>query len=370
MNYLTTILLIIAVGSIWAVIMSVASAYRASREARNTIFPVIREEAVFRQRWANLLAMLFSTLALLAMGGWWFTGRLTGSNQTELVATQANTPEVVAVLPQPVDTPIAPVPVAQPNTSEAAAVAPQPNTPEAAAALPLDTPTAAVIVSTELPPTEIPPLPTDTPLPPPTDTPAPTVTETPLPATPTLTSTSVVVRVSTSIPSPTPIASTSNPLTTAGAAAIVTDPEVLAMLNVTTVTSRVALVSAVTTTNVVLVKQTPSVVMSSSVVAQPKFGPLIFTTTPDSTIKNSQHLFPSNTERIYAMFPYSDMQDGYSFKVIWSYQGKVLWSDEKPWQLGPAASSFTFINNFGSGVYVVELYVNNLRVLTDNFEIQ
>ena len=101
-------------------------------------------------------------------------------------------------------------------------------------------------------------------------------------------------------------------------------------------------------------------------------GPIKFGTdiTGDHQIVNPKAIFPSETEAIYASYPFSGMSKGLDFAAIWYHNGIELAREETEWQFGDKATSFSFIRPRGPGLYKLELYVNDTVVATKLFEIR
>lgn len=151
---------------------------RSAREARSTLFPIVREEETLRSGRARVGAFLLVALAALFLGGWLATLRLAGpdsSNLADVASAQATEPTVVLfaveTLPPP---PTAAGPLQTPP-SPLEPAAPLPGEP------PTFTPVTVVGVTPEPTATPLPPTatPTSTPLPP---TATSTATPTPTPA--------------------------------------------------------------------------------------------------------------------------------------------------------------------------------------------
>ena len=177
MSLLSWLLVTLAGFSLAMMVVSLTIASRSSREARATIFPIVREEEAIRARRARITASLMSVIAAIMAGAFFLSGQI----PSPTVLPQPATAGVVAVveslavetavpteMPVPTETPVPPV--AEPQLREE-------TTPSVDQTLPTAQPTA----SETLPPTM-----TVTPLPPsPTSTLAPTSTATPVPPSPT-----------------------------------------------------------------------------------------------------------------------------------------------------------------------------------------
>jgi hypothetical protein len=182
MSLLSWLLVTLAGFSLAMMVVSLTIANRSSREARATIFPIVREEETIRARRARITASLMGVIAAIMAGAFFLSGQI----PSPTVLPQPATAGVVAAVeslavetPVPTETPVPPV--AEPQIREEA-------TPSAGQTLPTAQPTA----SETLPPTR-----TVTPLPPSsTSTLAPTSTATPVPPSPTPAGTPVPAPVS------------------------------------------------------------------------------------------------------------------------------------------------------------------------------
>lgn len=164
MSLLSWLLVTLAGFSLALMVVSLTIANRSSREARATIFPIVREEETIRAQRARITASLMGVIAAIMAGAFFLSGQI----PSPTVLPQQPTAGVVAVVESlavetavPTETPV-PL-VAEPQTRDEA------------------TPTAQPTASETLPPTM-----TVTPLPPgPTSTLAPTSTPTTVPPSPT-----------------------------------------------------------------------------------------------------------------------------------------------------------------------------------------
>ena len=332
---LPTILLILAATSIGATVISILIAFRSEREARSAIFPIVREEETIRARRARIYIFAWSAITALFLGGWLASLRLI--DDSALVASD----EAVSPVDEPAPVTEDEAGLTESATTEVEAEAAQ---PVAVVTQPLDTPTVQTLStatvpaeSAELPTvTEAASAPTATPLvaPPPvtsnpTATPAPptaTVTNTPLPPT------------ATDTPEPTV---TPTPTDTSTPAAFV-------------------------------VIQVPTTGPRTPAPPGARMGPLQFATeiTDDAEALDASDLFPIGVSTIYAVFPYSGMEDGLDFRVIWYQNGTELWRDESEWEWGDEARFFSFFNSPTEGLYKVELRVNDSILATGLFEVR
>ena len=323
MSLVPTILLILAAVSIGAMVIAAVVSLRSGREARSTLFPIIREEEAARSRRARVAVFVLSALTALFLGGWLATLRLANFNAPVLTSGDTpapiGTPVVVAV---PTD-----IPPISPETSSAQPASALPAAPtlapptEIPAALSLAAPAQAA-ESEPLPVVE---LPTFTPvvvveL----ATPSPTATVTPVPPSPTPTAT------------PSPVPPTATPTLPAPGAYFPTS-----------------------------VARTP---------APPgaKIGPIEFASgiTEDVTAINPDRRFPASVKSIYAVYSYSGMKNGLDFTAVWYHNGLEISRGSEEWRWGPEASSYSYFNPPGEGLYKLELYINDSVLATGLFEVR
>lgn len=319
---LPTILLIAAAVSLGAMALAVIISFRSEREARSAIFPIVREEETIRAQRARLNIFVWAAVSALFLGGWLASLRLIENPVTAVAETEPTPTEAVVEVSAPPTEVTAPeVVVEQPTVVVEQPVAllptesPTPFSPTHTPA-PIATVEAVVPAPTAEPATAGP---TATPtLVPPTatNTPAPTATNTPLPT---------ATATATNTPSPTPFLA--------------------------------ALISSGSRT------PAPS---------GAKMGPIELSAeiTDEIEAVNPASTFPDETEVIYAVFPYSGMQDGVDFRVIWYQNGIELWRDETQWQWGDQARFFSFFRDPNQGLYKVELQVNDSVLASKLFEVR
>ena len=101
-------------------------------------------------------------------------------------------------------------------------------------------------------------------------------------------------------------------------------------------------------------------------------GPIQFATEISSNNEaiNPKDVFPEGVDTVYAVFPYSGMQNGVDFKVVWYQNGQELWRDESEWAWGDEARFFSFITTPDEGLYKLELHVNDSILASSLFEIR
>jgi hypothetical protein len=101
-------------------------------------------------------------------------------------------------------------------------------------------------------------------------------------------------------------------------------------------------------------------------------GPIQFATeiTEEFEAVNPNDVFPNGSGTIYAVYPFSGMQKEVDFKSVWYRNGVELARDESKWQWGERARSYSFLVPRGTGLYKLELYVNDSVVASGLFEIR
>jgi hypothetical protein len=313
MTSLPNILLILAAISAGATAIAALIALRSAREARRTIFPIVREEESVRAQRARISIVVWLAVTALFLGGWLAALRLTTTGSPSQISDAGSAqPDETVVAVFTTETPLADNDVPSPTTTQSPAteaVAPTitPKPPNTTTSLPSATPTLEPPTFT---PSPVPPTatPTHTSVPP---TATPTETLTPAPPTPTPTSLADAARI------PTPAPRTPAP---PGA----------------------------------------------------RMGPIQFATdiTDDIQAINPDTLFSRNTETIYAVYPYSGMEDGLDFTALWYRNGVELVREEREWDFGDKAYSYSFLMPPGVGLYKLELLVNDSVLATKLFEIR
>jgi hypothetical protein len=81
-------------------------------------------------------------------------------------------------------------------------------------------------------------------------------------------------------------------------------------------------------------------------------------------------VFPKDVKEIFAVYPVRGMQRGLPVRVVWYLNGVELARQEGQWEWATNTRSFTFFTPKGSGLYKLELYVNDTIVATNLFEVQ
>jgi hypothetical protein len=167
MSLLSWLLVILAGLSLAAMVVSITIANRSAREARSTIFPVVREEETVRARRARITTSVMGVIAAIMAGAFFLSGQLpslsvpTLPSPAEFVAivespvTEVVSPEVEMIAPAvPTETPLPPTeePIEAQKTPASSQVIL--STPQS---LSEETPTPLAT------PTPVPPAPTPTP---------------------------------------------------------------------------------------------------------------------------------------------------------------------------------------------------------------
>lgn len=173
MSLLSWLLVTLAGLSLAIMVVSLTMATRAAREARATIFPIVREEETVRSRRARIVASVTGVIAATLAGAFFVNGQF---DEFPLPTfTSRPSPEVVALGESPV------AEVTVPAT-----------TPETVVVLETEEPVGGEADETPVASSESVPDETSTPvatptraLPSPTPTPVPSVTSTPVPPSPT-----------------------------------------------------------------------------------------------------------------------------------------------------------------------------------------
>ena len=101
-----------------------------------------------------------------------------------------------------------------------------------------------------------------------------------------------------------------------------------------------------------------------------QLGPIEFATEIGSPLRavNPSNVFPP--VKIYAVYPYSGMQNGVNFSAVWYQNGVEIARAEQQWEWGLQGRSYSFLIPPGEGQYKLELYVNDSLLATDSFEIR
>jgi hypothetical protein len=98
MSLLSWLLVILAGLSLAAMVVSITIANRSTREARSTIFPVVREEETVRARRAQIATSVTGVIAAIMAGAFFLSGQLPSLN----VPTISVPAEFVAIVESPV----------------------------------------------------------------------------------------------------------------------------------------------------------------------------------------------------------------------------------------------------------------------------
>jgi hypothetical protein len=161
MSLLSWLLVILAGLSLAAMVVSITIANRSAREARSTIFPIVREEETIRARRARIVSSVTGVIAAIMAGAFFLSGQLSSLS----IPGPQLLPEFVANDKSPVkeqEIPIAPSETPLPPTQEQQTLAPSQVAmatirPSAAATL------SATVTSTPVPPTLTPAPPSPSP---------------------------------------------------------------------------------------------------------------------------------------------------------------------------------------------------------------
>jgi len=310
MSLLSTLLVTLAGLSLATMFVSWLVASRSAREARITIFPIVREEEMTRARRARIMSSLTGVVAAIMAGAFFLSGQ---------VAAPTAVPQMVAQATLP--------PRAQPPLETTKVVAPAP--PSAQPPLGANTPAATVRPTTKptLPPTAQPPPETATALP------AATLP----PATASLTSTETISDTPTPAPSSPP----------AGGETPVSPP---------------AAASA----------EPPQANAVTPLPPGAQIGPIAFSAQVTARRQpiNPTTVFSDTVSRIYAVFPYRGMRDGMTWSQVWYFNGVEFNRGQDTWNWGATDLSYVFTKVVGVGTYRLELYVNNTLLSSGEFAVQ
>jgi hypothetical protein len=172
MSLLSWLLVILAGLSLAIMVVSLSVANRAAREARSTIFPIVREEEMTRARRARIASSLTGVISLMMALAFFLSGQL----PAPAFPAQPRPTQAIAIAPSLV-----------PATATPAVPTEIPNSPTEAQAAPTSSQVRLVATFT-LPPASPTAVPSATSTPRPatsTSTPASSATPTPVPQTPT-----------------------------------------------------------------------------------------------------------------------------------------------------------------------------------------
>jgi hypothetical protein len=120
MSLLSWLLVILAGLSLATMVVSLNIANRAAREARSTIFPIVREEEMTRARHARIATSLTGVIALMMAGAFFLSGQL----PAPAFPSQQRPTQAIAVAPSPVPAtaiPATPTEIPSPPTEVQAA---------------------------------------------------------------------------------------------------------------------------------------------------------------------------------------------------------------------------------------------------------
>jgi hypothetical protein len=332
MSLLSTLLVTLAGLSLATMFVSWLVASRSAREARITIFPIVREEEMTRARRARIMSSLTGVVAAIMAGAFFLSGQVAAPTAAPQMLAQATLPPRAqppvgdAQPPTGTEAVLASAtPSAQPPSGTAKVVAPAPPTttplPPSAQPPPLETNT----------PVAVPPAPTPT-LPPSAQPPLGTATLPP--ATAALTSTEVTSDTATSAPTP---ASPISPVESA-------QPPF----------------------------GTPTAMVETPVPPGTQIGPIAFSAQVTARRQpiSPTTVFSDTISRVYAVFPYRGMRDGMTWSQVWYFNGIEFNRGQDTWRWGATDLSYVFTKVVGVGTYRLELYVNNTLLSSGEFAVQ
>jgi hypothetical protein len=336
MSLLSTLLVTLAGLSLATMFVSWLVASRSAREARITIFPIVREEEITRARRARIISSLTGVVAAIMAGAFFLSGQVAAPTALPQMVAQAT------LLPaEPISADV--TPRAQP---------------------PLATPAPSVV--TPLPPSTQPPLATATPL--------PTMALVVVPPSPTPTTPSTQPPPETNTPEAIPPSPRAQPpLGTA------TLPPATASLTSTEVTSDTAASAPTTPSSPVSPVEsaqpslgTPTAVAETPIPPGTQIGPIAFSTQVTSRRQpiNPTTVFSDTVSRVYAVFPYRGMRNGMTWSQVWYFNGVEFNRGQDTWNWGATDLSYVFTKVVGVGTYRLELYVNNTLLSSGEFAVQ
>lgn len=139
-----------------------------------------------------------------------------------------------------------------------------------------------------------------------------------------------------------------------------------------TPTSTPTMVPPTTTPTPVGAIQIPSPVPRTPAPSEARIGPIQFAedVTPDIQAVNPGDVFPNGIDAVYAIYPFSGMQRGLDFTVVWYRNGVEVAREETEWPYGERATSYSFLVPRGEGLYKLELLVNDTIMASGLFEVR
>ena len=117
MSLVSWLLVILAGLSLAAMVVSITIANRSAREARSTIFPIVREEETVRARRARIATSVTGVIAAIMAGAFFLSGQVPSPN----IPVPQLSSGPVAVVESPIgedETPTAPTETPLPATEE------------------------------------------------------------------------------------------------------------------------------------------------------------------------------------------------------------------------------------------------------------
>ncbi len=324
MSLLSTLLVTLAGLSLATMFVSWLVANRSAREARTTIFPIVREEEMTRARRARIMSSLTGVVSAIMAGAFFLSGQVAAPTAVPQMVAQATLPPSAQ---SPTETELLPTSAparAQPPSETATSLPPQAQPPVGA-----NTPAATIRPTAKptLPPSVQPSPETAAALPAATMPPATTV----LSATAGLTSTEAISNTPTPAGSETPA-------------------------------SLPAAVSA----------EPPQASAVTPLPPGTQIGPIAFSTQVTTRRQpiNPTTVFSDTVSRIYAVFPYRGMRDGMAWSQVWYFNGVEFNRGQDVWDWGATDLSYVFTRVVGVGTYRLELYVNNTLLSSGEFAVQ
>lgn len=80
-------------------------------------------------------------------------------------------------------------------------------------------------------------------------------------------------------------------------------------------------------------------------------------------------VFTETVTRVYAVFPFSGMQKGFSWTQVWSINGEEFARERADWQWGEQDHSYIFVKPVGAGEYRLDLYVSSQLLASGKFTV-
>jgi hypothetical protein len=80
-------------------------------------------------------------------------------------------------------------------------------------------------------------------------------------------------------------------------------------------------------------------------------------------------VFSDTVRRIYAVFPFSGMQRGFTWTQVWFINGQEFAREQTNWQWGEQDHSYIFVKPVGAGEYRLDLYVSDQLLASGKFTV-